>query len=270
MSARDDPRTPRQDLTLKSDPMFHALRSLIDRVGTLLGALGIFLIVGIIVAAIGTWVFTEITETVIAGRTQAFDEAVLRWISTHHTSALDGAMLEITALGTAAVAMMIVCVAALFLALTRHKYSALLLLVATTGGLLLDLVLKLRFDRPRPHIFTWGAQAVSSSFPSGHAMSATIVYSTVAYLAARLQKQRWARSLTMVFAALVVLLICLSRLYLGVHYPSDVLAGVVVGLSWAAFCMATLEAIQRYSERNAREVTKDEAPAPMESPNPRR
>jgi undecaprenyl-diphosphatase len=262
MSTKDDSPTPSGDLTLKSGPVFHAFRSLVDRGGTLLGALGIFLIAGIIVAAIGTWVFTEITERVIAGRTQAFDEAVLRWIYMRHTPMLDGAMLEITALGTATVVMMIVCVAALFLMLTRHKYPALLLLVATGGGLILDLVLKLRFDRPRPHLFTWGTQAVSSSFPSGHAMSATIVYSTVAYLATRLQKRRSARWLTMLFAAVVIVLICFSRLYLGVHYPSDVVAGVVVGLSWAAFCMATLEAIQRYSQRNAPEVTKDEAPAP--------
>lgn len=262
MSTKNDSPTPSGDLTPKSDPVFHALRSLVDRGGTLLGALGIFLVAGIIVAAIGIWIFSEITERVIAGRTQVFDEAVLRWISTRHTPVLDGAMLEITALGTATVVMMIVCIAALFLTLTRHKYSALLLLVAAAGGLLLDLVLKLRFDRPRPHIFTWGTQAVSSSFPSGHAMSATIVYSTVAYLAARLQKRRWARWLTMLLAAFVIVLICFSRLYLGVHYPSDVVAGVVVGLSWAAFCMATLEAIQRYSQRNAPEVTKDEAPAP--------
>ena len=262
MSPTDDPRTPAKDLTLKSDPLFRALRSLIERGGTIVGGLGIFLVGGIIVAAIGTWVFTEITETVIAGRTQAFDDAVLRWLSTRHTPLLDAAMLEITALGTATVVLMIVCVAALFLTLTRHKYSALLLLVATAGGLFLDLLLKLRFDRPRPHIFTWGTQAVSSSFPSGHAMSATIVYGTVAYLAARLQKRRWARWLTMLFAAIVIALICFSRLYFGVHYPSDVLAGVVIGLAWAAFCMATLEAIQRYAQRNAEEVTKDEAPAP--------
>ena len=262
MSAPDDPHTPSRDLTLKSDPVFNALRSLIGRGGTILGGLGIFLVGGIVVAAIGTWIFTEFTEKVIAGRTQAFDNAVLAWIGAHHTKVLDGAMLEITALGTATVLMMIVGVAALFLSLTRHKYSALLLLVATGGGLVLDVVLKLRFNRPRPHIFSWGAQAVSSSFPSGHAMSAAIVYATVAYLAARLQKHRWSRFLTMLVAAIVIVLICFSRLYLGVHYPSDVLAGVIIGLSWAAFCMATLEAIQRYSQRNAPEMTKAEAPAP--------
>jgi undecaprenyl-diphosphatase len=250
------------EMRLRSDPVYHLLQSLFDRAGSMLGALGIFLVAGVIIGAIGTWVFTELAERVMAGGTQAFDDAVLRWISTRHTPSLDGAMLEITALGTTAVVMMIVCVAALFLTLTQHKYSALLLLVATAGGSLLDLVLKLHFARPRPHIFAWGTQAVSSSFPSGHAMSAAIVYSTVAYLAARLQKRQWARWLTMILAIIVILLICVSRLYLGVHYPSDVLAGVIIGLSWAAFCMATLEAVQRFSQRNAPEVAKDEKPAP--------
>jgi undecaprenyl-diphosphatase len=160
---------------------------------------------------------------------------------------------------------MIVCVAALFLTLTKHKYSALLLLVATGGGLLLDMVLKLQFNRPRPHVFIWGTQAFGSSFPSGHAMGATITYSTVAYLAARLQRRAWARWLTMFVALLVILLIGVSRMYLGVHYPSDVLAGVIMGLAWAAFCMATLEAIQKFAERRAPQVQQDEAPAPPTS-----
>jgi len=124
------------------------------------------------------------------------------------------------------------------------------------------MILKLFFDRPRPSVVVWGTNAVSSSFPSGHAMSATIVYSTVAYLAARLTKRRWARWLVMSLAAITVILISTSRLYLGVHYPSDVLAGAVIGLAWAAFCMATLELIQKFSTRSAPEIQKDEKPAP--------
>jgi undecaprenyl-diphosphatase len=261
MSRRTESGVPNMGLKLRWHPLFNALRALVQRAGTLLGALGIVLVAGIIIAAAGTWAFAELAEHVMAGGTQAFDEAALKWISTHHSSVLDRAMLEITALGTGTVVLMIVCISALFLSLTRHKYSALLLLVATAGGLLLDNVLKLYFGRPRPHIFTWGAQVVSSSFPSGHAMSATIVYSTVAYLAARLQKRRWARWLTLLLAAAIILLISLSRIYLGVHYPSDVLAGAIVGLAWAAFCMATLEAVQRFAQRQAPEIAKDEMPA---------
>jgi undecaprenyl-diphosphatase len=247
---------------LRSDTVFETLRTLADHAGNLLGALGIFLVAGVVIAAIATWIFSELAERVMGGGTQAFDDMVLRWVATKHSPVMDRAMLEITALGTTTVVMMTVCVAALFLTLTRHQYSALLLLVATSGGSVLDWVLKLRFDRPRPHIFTWGTQVAMSSFPSGHAMSATIVYSTIAYLAARLQKRLWARWLTILLAVIVVLLIGSSRVYLGVHYPSDVLAGVIVGLAWAAFCMATLEAVQRFSERRDPNVKKNEEPAP--------
>ncbi len=254
--------TKAADLRFRSDSISEALEGLTTWAGSLLGALGIFLVAGVIVAAFLTWVFTELAERVMAGRTQAFDEAVLRWMSAHHSNALDGIMLEITSLGTGTVVMMVVCVAALFLALTQHKYSALLLLVATAGGLILDTVLKLQFNRPRPHVFIWGTQAFGSSFPSGHAMSATVAYSTVAYLAARLHRRQWARWLTISVALVVILLIGASRIYLGVHYPSDVLAGIIMGLAWAAFCMATLEAIQRFAERRAPEVEQAEEPAP--------
>jgi membrane-associated phospholipid phosphatase len=131
---------------------------------------------------------------------------------------------------------------------------------STIGGLLLNMVLKLGFDRPRPQFFDWGTHAMSSSFPSGHAMSSAIVYPTVAYLAARVQKSWWARLVTLGFAGMLVLLICLSRVYLGVDYPSDVAAGVVVGLAWSAFCMTTLEVAQLYAKRNAPALVEGEHP----------
>jgi len=221
---------------------------------------------GLIVAAIGTWIFVELAEHVQMGASQAFDNAVLRWLGAHHTTAWDNIMVEITALGTGTVVMMIVAVAGLFLVLTQHKYSAMLLLISTFGGLVLNLVLKLGFNRPRPTIFVPEVHAVSSSFPSGHAMSAAIVYGTVAYLAARLHKRAWAKALVMFAALIVILAICISRLYLGVHYPSDVVAGVVIGLAWAGFCMATLEAIQRFGARRDPKILESEKPAPGGGP----
>jgi undecaprenyl-diphosphatase len=128
----------------------------------------------------------------------------------------------------------------------------------------LDNILKVGFSRPRPRIFEWGTTVSSYSFPSGHAMSATVVYVTVAYLAARLQKTYAARIATLAIAGVIIAVICVSRLYLGVHYPSDVLAGVTMGLAWASFCMATLEAVQRFAKRNAKHVVQDEAPAPKQ------
>jgi undecaprenyl-diphosphatase len=223
---------------------------------------GIFILAGAAIALGGTYAFAKFAGHVTSGSTQAFDEAVLTWIGQHRPPSLERVMLEITFLGTGTVVIAVVTVSALFLWLTRHQYSAALLLVSAIGGILLNNLLKVGFDRPRPRVFEWGSQALSSSFPSGHAMSAAAVYGTVAYLAARLQKRMWHRVATMLIAGILIVLIALTRLYLGVHYPSDVLAGIIIGLAWAAFCMATLEAIQVYGKRRAPSILKHEAPAP--------
>ena len=162
------------------------------------------------------------------------------------------------------VVLTIVGVAAAFLWRTEHKHSARLLLAATAGSILLNNVLKLYFDRPRPEVFDRLTHTASSSFPSGHAMSATVVYGTVGYLLARLHKRPWARAVTLLLAVTMILLICFSRLYLGVHYPSDVLAGIVIGLAWSGFCMATLEASLALARRRAPADVVEEAPAPKE------
>lgn len=244
------------------DLMFRALRTARAHAHSFVGAVGIFLVGGFSVAVVGTAIFAGLADEVREGATQAFDDSILRWVGTYRRPLLDSAMLEVTALGTGLVVLAIVTVAALFLFLTRHRYSALLLLVSTGGGLLLNTILKLGFSRPRPQVVEWGTHAVSSSFPSGHAMSSAIVYGTVAYLAARLQRRRWARWLTMAIALTIILLISSSRIYLGVHYPSDVAAGMLIGLAWAGFCMATLEAIQRYGKRGSTQVLEHEEPAP--------
>jgi len=247
------------------DLLFRGLRTSYKHAHSFGAALGMLLVFGALIAIIGTYAFAELAKLVSRGYTQPFDEAVLRWMQRHQTPWLEGAMVEVTMLGTWIVVATTVSVAALFLWLTRHKYSAALLLVATAGGIGLNNILKVGFERPRPHVFEWGTHASSWSFPSGHAMSATVVYVTVAYLAARLQKTHWARLATLAIAGLIVAIICFSRLYLGVHYPSDVVAGVIIGLSWAAFCMATLEAIQRFAKRNAKHVLRQEAPPPAQT-----
>ncbi len=232
-----------------------------DRAHSLVGALGIFVVAGLLAGIAGTGAFVKLASEVREGETQPFDESVIRWMGAHQSTTLDAIMVEVTALGTGTVVLMIVVVAGLFLTLTHHKYPAILLVVATGGGLVLNGVLKLGFNRPRPTIFVPAIQAVSSSFPSGHAMSSAIVYGTVAYLAARLHRRRWTRWAVMTFAFVVIVLISFSRMYLGVHYPSDVVAGVIIGLAWAGFCMATLEAIQRFAPRRAPLILQEEKAA---------
>jgi undecaprenyl-diphosphatase len=209
--------------------MFDVLRFIRRYAHSAYATFGIFVLMGAAVALLGTWGFTELAGHVTSGGTQAFDDAILRWIGARRAPALDAFMLEVTSLGTGSVVTMVVGVAALFLWLNQHKHSAALLLVATLGGMALNNLLKLGFSRARPDVIPWATTATFYSFPSGHAMSATIVYSTVAYLAARLQRTQAARVAIMLLATLIILLICGSRLYLGVHYPSDVAAGAALG-----------------------------------------
>ena len=244
--------------------IFRALRKLGSHGRNFYAVVGIFLVVGALIAVGGTLAFAELGDTVRKGRTQQFDTAVLRWIGERHTPFLTSVMTEITPLGTGIVVLTIVGVTAAFLWHTEHKHSARLLLAATAGSILLNNVLKLYFDRPRPEVFERLTHTASSSFPSGHAMSATVVYGTVGYLLARLQKHAWSRTLTLLLAVLMIVSICFTRLYLGVHYPSDVLAGIIIGLAWSGFCMATLEASLALARRRTPASVVEEAPTPKE------
>lgn len=244
------------------DMVFGSIRGIRKLAHNVHATFGIFLVAGALVALGGTYTFAMLAGHVQSGATQQFDDAVLRWIGEHRSPTLEPIMLEITLLGTGSVVIALVAVTALFLWLTRHRYSAILLLVATVGGILLNNLLKIGFGRPRPELFEWGTHVVSLSFPSGHAMSSAVVYGTVAYLAARLQRRLVHRVLTLMAAGIIILLICITRLYLGVHYPSDVIAGVIIGLAWAGFCLATLEAFQLYARGRDPKVARHEQPAP--------
>jgi len=251
----------RGKLRLVWDVIFSALRFIARRAENAYTVFGIFLLSGTAIAIVFTWAFSEVAEHVRKGSTQPFDNAIMHWMGAHQVPSVEAAMLEVTALGTGTVVGMIVLIAGMFLWLNHHRHSAVLLIVATLGGMVLDNLLKIGFNRPRPQVFEWGTHAVSSSFPSGHAMSSVIVYGTVAYLAARLQRNVHARILTFVLAAIIIVMISISRVYLGVHYPSDILAGLLIGIAWAGFCMAVLEAAQLYARRNAPQLLVDERPA---------
>jgi len=244
------------------DALYTAFRFAARHASNFYAALGIVLVAGAAVSVAATWMFVRLANVVRDGATQQFDEAVLRWMAAHQVPWARQAMFEITLLGTGLVLMTMVAVAATFLWLTEHRFSALLLLIATWGGVAINSLLKSTFDRPRPQVFEWGAQVLTSSFPSGHAMTATITYGTVAYLAARLQRRRLSRWITLFIAAVLIVLICISRLYLGVHYPSDVVAGALMGLAWTAFCMATLEGVQLFGRRFRPSILEHENPPP--------
>lgn len=250
MSGSERRRRDRGRLHLFGDALYAALRFIARHVRGFYGAVLTWLSVSFFVALGAVWAFVEFTQEVLRGSTQRFDEAVLTWVELHRTPALDRIALEITALGNFATLAVLVLTASIFLWLTRHRLSVALLITAVAGGGILNTLLKDIFNRPRPTVVEWGTDVVSQSFPSGHSMAAFIAYAGVAYLGGRLEPTRVLRWTTWALATLLILAIGSSRVYLGVHYPSDVVGGYVAGLGWLAFVVSGLSAIRYYSSRN--------------------
>ncbi|MBW3554755.1 MAG: phosphatase PAP2 family protein, partial [Gemmatimonadetes bacterium] len=229
-----------------ADALYAFLRFIARHVRGAYGAVLTYLSFSFFIGLGAMWGFAAIADEVLKGTTQRFDEAVLSWVATHRTEFLDQLALEVTALGNSATLAVLVLVASSFLWLTHHRLSVALLFTALAGGGLLNWLLKDIFDRPRPDVVEWGTEVASASFPSGHAMSAMIAYASVAYLGGRLEPTRLMRALTWLFAALLILGIGGSRIYLGVHYPSDVVAGFIAGLAWLAFVVSGMTALRYF------------------------
>jgi undecaprenyl-diphosphatase len=208
--------------------------------------LAAFLTMGALGALFAAGVFALFAAAVRAGLTQRFDEAVLQWVAARRSPLVDHLMLEATTLGNAAVLVVVVAIAMLFLWLSGHRWSVLLLLLGGVGGTVINSILKYSLGRPRPEVVAALTDVLTPSFPSGHAMNSLIMYGAVAYIVGRLEPtvrmQRW----TWALAALLIASIGASRIYLGVHYPTDVIAGFVAGVGWLIFIAAGIATLERY------------------------
>ncbi|CAN5608815.1 hypothetical protein BH23GEM10_BH23GEM10_07660 [soil metagenome] len=231
------------------DALFAFLRLIARHVRSFWGAIAAFLTVGMSIGLGAAAVFAVFASFVERGVTQSFDERVLQWIETRRTPQLDEVMLEITSLGNGAVVILLIAVASIFLWLTHHRWSVYILLVGVFGGQIVNSTLKALFARERPSIVDAVDRVSSQSFPSGHAMAAMIVYGSIAYLVGRLEPTPRLRRATWAVAGLIILAIGISRMYLGVHYPSDIVAGFIGGLAWIAFVAASVTAVQFFAPR---------------------
>lgn len=185
----------------------------------------------------------ELAGEVLEGDTRAFDERVLRAMRRPDNPEvpigprwLHSAALDITALGGAPVLGLTVAAVVGFLLLQGMQRTSLFVLAASVGGWALNAVLKNLFARPRPEVVPHLREVMSLSFPSGHAMASAAVYLTLGAMLMRISTRRATKFYFMAVAGLATLLIGVSRVYLGVHYPTDVLAGWLMGLCWAILC----------------------------------
>lgn len=191
-------------------------------------------------ASSGLWLFVEVAGDVIKGDTRAIDTAILMAFRSSGDPSkplgpdwFSEIVRDISGLGGAAVLGLLVATVTIYLMLSNRSQTALFVSVATLGGAFLSTLLKLGFDRPRPDVVPHLTYVHSASFPSGHAMMSAVVYLTLGALLARVVSGVWSKLFVMAVAAMLTGLIGVSRIYLGVHWPSDVLAGWAAGAAWA-------------------------------------
>lgn len=201
-------------------------------------------IVPIILISAGLFVFVRLTDIVLAGETGAFDRDILLWFRNPSDLSdpigpawLELVMRDMTALGGVLVLTLLVTAVVGYLYLLRHRLLALYVALAISAGTLLNTLLKELIARPRPDIVPHGTEAALSSFPSGHTMMSTMVYLTLGILLAMSSDDIRIKRYFLFWSILLAVLVGISRLYLGVHWPTDIIGGWIGGGVWAFLCL---------------------------------
>ena len=224
------------------------------------------LLCGALIAAVLALTFMQIADNVIEGDTQEVDERIVQILRDpvdaergRGPRGLESAVRDVTALGSTMVLTLLSIGVIGFLLIQRKYHAALFFLSAIVGALLVCQGLKAIFDRPRPGVLPELLLPSSASFPSGHTVLSAAVYLTLGSLLARMSEQKRMKLYFVVFALLLTGLVGISRVYLGVHYPSDVVAGWTVGLAWALVCWLVARKLQR-TGKVERDVAHPEPP----------
>ncbi len=215
------------------------------------------LLAGIVIAG-GLWGFLELTDLAGDRAPHSLDSEILLFFRVDGRPDmpigpewLQKAMRDITALGSASVLTLATAATAIYLFLVRKWGTGLFVIAAVASGQVLSSLLKAGLDRPRPELVSHLVQETSLSFPSGHAMISALAYLTLGALASRGVRGRTAKAYVLSLAVIVALLVGVSRIYLGVHWPSDVLAGWCVGFAWAMLWWLAARLLQRRGEPEA-------------------
>jgi membrane-associated phospholipid phosphatase len=213
---------------------------------------GLHLIAGIIVFATMTLMLWQISESIRDGEPLTIADARLSsWLHTQHTPPMTTAMFAITALGSTLVVSSIAVGFGIYFISRRRFYWLTAFMSLVFGGMLLNRLLKYAFHRPRPFFDNPLLTLTGYSFPSGHTMMATVLYGVLAAYFFSNLKDWGQRIIIITLATLVIALVGFSRIYLGAHYLSDVLAAFAEGLAWLSVCLTLGDFARRKVSKSA-------------------
>jgi membrane-associated phospholipid phosphatase len=210
------------------------------------GLYGLYLTIGAVALVGAAWVFGGISEDLITGDPLVQVDAVIsEWFRSHANPRFTMGMQFATALASTIAVSILFALMGCFFLWKRLWYRLAGLVLVVAGGMLLNFMLKDLFDRARPGWADPSLALTGSSYPSGHTMMATLIYGFMAaYLIPRVASWPWRLVIATVTVALV-LLVAFSRMYLGAHYLSDVLAAMAAGVAWLALCLTAVEVWRR-------------------------
>lgn len=224
------------------------LTATLHRYVTSLDVQALAVLAGALLTVVAALAFIAVAGLVMEGDTQQIDESIVQWFRqpgnpnlARGPAWLTEVAIDITALGSTVVLVMLVGAVAGFLWLQGQTRLMLLLLAAMAGGTLLNALMKMTFARPRPTVVPHLREVFTYSFPSGHAALSAIVYLTIGVLLFDVVRGRAARLYCLAVAMAATALVGFSRVFLGVHYPSDVLAGWAAGIGWAGVCWLAVQ-----------------------------
>lgn len=205
------------------------------------GFLGLHLTISLIVLIVATWLFAAIAEDVVHGdRITVIDAQFSAWLHAHNSASLTRFMLLVTDLHATAAIIVLTIATSLYLWMRRLRLWVLTLAIAVVGGILLNVLLKSIFQRPRPHFDSPILTLHTYSFPSGHTLMATVFYGTLcALVVSRTSDLRW-RLAAVAAAIALIALVGFSRIYLGAHYLTDVTAAMLEGVAWSTSCLVAV------------------------------
>ena len=202
-------------------------------------------------ACILLFAFIIFAGKVMEGDTQALDARILRALRQADDPSkpigpdwIESALLDLTALGGPMVLWLVTFAVMGFLVLQARYRTALVILITAISGELINQAMKQTFMRPRPTVVPHLRHVVSPSFPSGHAMESALIYLTLGAMLMRVAESRLTKMYCLAMALLLTLLVGVSRVYLGVHYPTDVIGGWILGFAWASVCWLIAQRIE--------------------------
>jgi undecaprenyl-diphosphatase len=210
-------------------------------------------------ACILIFVFINLTGQVLEGDTLAFDTKIMRSLRSADDPGkpigppwMENALEDLTAIGGSTVLGLVVLAVVGFMVLQTRYRTALFVFLTAVSGELLNSGLKQLFNRPRPSIIPHLRDAFTTSFPSGHAMESAIVYLTLGAILMRVAETRLTKLYVLTVAMFLTFLVGASRVFLGVHYPTDVIGGWIIGFMWASVCWLVSQRFETIDEEKSK------------------